>query len=267
MSEIMDTTTAIILGAIQGLAEWLPISSEGMTSLYLTSKGMTLAEAIPLSIWLHTGTLIAATIYFRKDLKNIISDLPKYLKKEKTETKDITTFLILATLMTGIIGLPIIVLALDELNFAGSEATALIGILLIVTGLIQKKAEKKSKNEKPITKKDGMIVGTLQAFSALPGLSRSGLTTSGLLLGKYEANQALRLSFLMSVPAVLAAEIGLNLLDPITIDRYSIIMSATSFIIGYATISLMIKVAKKVRFSIFCILLGLFSIIPYLLGM
>lgn len=264
----MDMTSALILGLIQGLFEWLPVSSEGMTSLYLTTKGYTLKESIPMSIWLHTGTLLAAAIYFRTDLKAIIKNTPDYLKRNKKNKyiDTITTFLIISTASTGLIGLPILIYSLDRLNFSGTTATAFIGLLLIITGLLEKKTSKKEYSKKTTTIKDSIIIGMLQGLSAMPGLSRSGLTTSGLLLRKYDAKRALKLSFLMSIPAVFAAEIGLSLMDMITIDTNTLTAAATSFAVGYMTIGALIKVAQKIRFYIFCILLGTLSLIPFLLS-
>lgn len=264
----MDLTDAIILGIIQGFFEWLPVSSEGMTSLYLTMNNHSLKEAIPISIWLHTGTLLAATLYFRKDLKAILKNIPTYLKKssKKTETDATTTFLIISTITTGIIGFPILLYSLDKLDFKGTEATAFIGILLILTGLLQRKTEKKEKKEKNITIKDSILIGILQGFSAMPGLSRSGLTTSGLLLRKYDSKKALRLSFLMSIPTIFIAEIGLNLMEIITIDTNSIIAITISFITGYMTIGILINFAQKISFSRFCILLGILSLLPFILN-
>ncbi|MFH1432138.1 MAG: undecaprenyl-diphosphate phosphatase [archaeon] len=263
----MDLIDALILGLIQGLFEWLPVSSEGMTSLYMVAKGQTLTEAIPISIWLHTGTLLAAILYFRSDLKAIIKNIPDYLKRNKKniDLNATTTFLIISTAATGIIGLPIMLYSLDNLSFSGTTATAFIGLLLIITGLLQKKAEQKKHTKKTATTIDSMIIGILQGFSAMPGLSRSGLTTSGLLLRKYDAKTALKLSFLMSIPAVLAAEIGLNLMEKITLDTNAMIAVAASFIVGYLSISSFINLAEKIRFYKFCIILGMISLIPLLL--
>ncbi len=144
----MNITDAIILGIIQGIFEWLPVSSEGMTTLYLIARNYTLQEAIPISIWLHTGTLLAAAIYFRKDLKTILKNIPDYLKKKPTQTTRITTFLIISTACTGIVGLPILLYSLDKLNFSGAHATAFIGILLIFTGIIQKNTKNNPKEKK-----------------------------------------------------------------------------------------------------------------------
>jgi undecaprenyl-diphosphatase len=250
---------AIILGIVQGFAEWLPISSEGMNSLILVNFfDMTLAEAVPYAIWLHLGTLLAATIYFRKDILEIL----KGLRKHKI-TPDTTNFLIVATLFTGIIGGLLYAFGIAKLDINGAIATALIGILLIITGIMQKTAKKTNLNKK-VTWTDAVITGIAQGFAVLPGISRSGTTYSVLLLRKYEANQALRLSFLMSIPAVAAATAGLVLLEGIFFSAGSVLAIGISFVVGYLTIGILLKAARKIDFSWFCIGLGILSFLALL---
>ncbi|MFH1294455.1 MAG: undecaprenyl-diphosphate phosphatase, partial [Candidatus Aenigmatarchaeota archaeon] len=110
-------------------------------------------------------------------------------------------------------------------------------------------------------------LGLLQGLSVIPGISRSGITVSGFLLRGYKSDDALRLSFLMSIPAVLAAEIGLGLLGSlpdITIAEV-LIGIVTSFFVGILSIHLLIEVAKKTRFWAFCIVMGLLAVVPALI--
>jgi len=246
---------------VQGVSEWLPISSEGINSLIMVNFfGKTLAEAVVYSIWLHTGTILAATVYFRAEVLKLLENFPLYVKNPKKDTDEnrLTTFLIASTALTGIIGLPILLFGVDRANFSGEAATAFIGLLLIFTGLLQKYSMRPS-GKRGITLKDSALVGGLQAFSVLPGISRSGITTSALLLRKYEARSALKLSFLMSIPAVFAAEVGLVLLGRITIDACSLLAVAISFVFGLLTISILMEIAGRVNFGNFCIFLGLLS--------
>ncbi len=108
---------AVIIGSIQGITEWLPISSKAMTSLVMIKFfGKTLSEALPMAIWMHIGTLLASAIYFRKEINKILKRLPVYfsetilgnksgkksnLKKEENEEDSLISFLIIATFMTG----------------------------------------------------------------------------------------------------------------------------------------------------------------------
>ena len=257
---------AIVLGIVQGLAEWLPISSEGMTTLVMLNFfDKSLADALPIAIWLHTGTLLSAVVFFRKDLKEIITDIPQYVKsRDIQEKKDsLITFLLITTAITGIIGLPLILFATEMNDFSGRLATAIIGGLLIFTGLLQMSASKNTIHREKAGIKDSLIVGITQGFAALPGVSRSGITVSTLLLRNIEPEQALRLSFLMSIPAVMAADVGMGAMGLLDISANSILALAFAFVSGILTIDLFIKAARKIDFSKFCIVLGILSILAY----
>jgi undecaprenyl-diphosphatase len=258
---------AVILGIVQGVAEWLPISSEGMTSLLMINVfGKTLAEALPISIWLHTGTLLSATIYFRKDIMEILKDIPQYLENlasGKREDQPIINFLIISTLLTGLVGLPLIIFATGMTEISGKIATALIGLLLIFTGLLQISASKRETRKELPSFGDSLFTGVAQGFAALPGISRSGITVSSLLLRNFNATQALRLSFLMSIPAVLAADVGIAAMGILTIDMNSLLALLFAFIFGILTIDIFIKIAERFDFARFCIVLGLLSLLAY----
>lgn len=263
----MEFIEAVVLGVVQGVFEWLPVSSEGINSLIMVNFfGRGLEEAVVYSIWLHTGTLFAAVAYFRKDVRKLTGNIKTYIKNPKKDTKEnnLTTFLIISTIMTGIIGLPLLLFGIDNANISGAAATALIGILLIFTGLLQKYS-KRAFEKKDVTPIDSALAGGFQAFSLFPGISRSGITVSVLLLRKYDTRSALKLSFLMSIPAVLVAEVGLALLGKITLDLYSLISVAISFIFGLFTIDFLLKIGGKINFGNFCIFLGVLSITAVLL--
>ena len=263
----MEFIEAVILGVVQGVVEWLPVSSEGINSLIMVNFfGKTLEEAVVYSIWLHTGTLFAAVVYFRDDVYKLARNLPTYVKNPKKSTQEnrLTTFLVISTIMTGIIGLPLLLFGIDKANLSGAAATVFIGILLIFTGILQKYS-RKAAEKNDITIKDSALVGGFQAFSVVPGISRSGITVSVLLLKKYDARSALKLSFLMSIPAVLVAEVGLALLGRITLDAYSLISVAISFAFGLLTIDALLKIGGRINFGNFCIFLGVLSITAVLL--
>ncbi|MBN2331351.1 MAG: undecaprenyl-diphosphate phosphatase [Candidatus Aenigmarchaeota archaeon] len=264
----MDFIEAVVLAIIQGITEWLPISSEGVSSLVMINFfDKSLVEAVFMAGWLHTGTLLAAIVYFWKDIKEIMRNLPKYFRNpaDREGYSGLTSFLLISTAFTAIIGAPLLFFSLDNIDFAGGNAMAFIGVLLVVTGLIQKFIRPSSIFAGTTRLKDAALVGIIQAFSVLPGLSRSGLTTSTLLLRKHDPEYALKLSFLMSIPAVLVAEIGLLLLQKVTFDVFSLVAILVSFLLGLLTLGSLLRIAQRVNFGYFCIFLGALSMLAVLL--
>jgi undecaprenyl-diphosphatase len=165
--------------------------------------------------------------------------------------------LIIATFFTGLIGAPLIVFGLDKIHITGSVAFFFIGVLLIVTGIFQKYARRTVSANKSMSVKDALLVGVIQGFAALPGLSRSGLTISTLLLRRYAPTDALNLSFLLYIPAVIGAEIGLQILKGgIYYNAYALLAVVVAFAFGLLTINVLLKIAERIDFSYFAIFIG-----------
>jgi undecaprenyl-diphosphatase len=260
----------IVLGIVQGITEWLPVSSEGINTLIqLHFFDEPLAEAIRVSLWLHAGTLIAAVLYFRKDITELLRHLPQYTRELKssqaTERSKLISFLVISTALTGAIGAPLLLIGLEQEEVPAGIVMAVIGGFLIITGLVQRYAPRFSGTKETTSIKDAVIVGVVQAFAAFPGLSRSGLTISALLFRGYDPQRAIKISFLMSIPVVLAAEIGLGLIDGASFDVAAICGLAAAFVFGILTIGALIKLAARVRFWKFCIVLGILSLLPLLI--
>ena len=266
----MNLVEAIVLGIIQGVAEWLPISSKGISTIVMLNFfGRSFSDALLISVWLHVGTLLAAVIYFRKDLKRILLNLPAYARRPAGMEgySGITNFLIISTAFTGIAAVPLVVFELTEISFSWAFAMGFIGILMILTGIMLKLPRGHKKIEDRTRVSDAALTGFVQGFSALPGISRSGITTSALLLRKHEPEFALKLSFLMSIPAILIAEIGLGMgaLGEFSIDLYSIVAILFSFVFGMLTLKSLLTVAHKINFGWFCMGLGALCIIAVFL--
>jgi undecaprenyl-diphosphatase len=153
----------------------------------------------------------------------------------------------------GLIGAPLIVFGLDKIHITGSIAFFFIGVLLIVTGIFQKYARRTVSANKSMSVKDALLVGVIQGFAALPGLSRSGLTISTLLLRRYAPTDALNLSFLLYIPAVIGAEIGLQ---GIYYNAYALLAVVVAFAFGLLTINVLLKIAERIDFSYFAIFIG-----------
>lgn len=256
---------SIVLGIIQGITEWLPISSEGaliLAKVNLFKSGLGISELINYALFLHLGTFLAALIYFRKEVKRLIKELFRYRTRDK-ETKKLLNFYILATLFSGIVALIILGVLKgveEKFTLTGKGLTLLIGIMLLITAFFQfKNKEKKYKNITDLKTGDGVLLGIVQGISILPGLSRSGLTVSTLLLRKFDDTLALRLSFLMSLPVILAGNIILNL-NNFSFGLESFIALFFSFLLGFLTIHILLRISKKLNFGGFLLIFGIITI-------
>ena len=254
----------IILGAIQGIAEWLPASSSGTLALIFTNFFQITDIQILLKsiLLLHLGTFFAVIIYFRKDVLELITALFKY-DRAHPETKKILKFIIISTIISGIIGI-IILKTLssfeDTLLITGKTITLVIGILLLITGFLQIKIKNRGiKRPAHLKTNDSIILGFAQGLASLPVLSRSGITISALLLKKFDDTSALRLSFLMSLPIVLLGNIILNFRQ-ITFSNTAIYGILSAFVFGILTIHILMKLSRKINLGYFVLFFAVLMI-------
>jgi len=232
-------------------------------------------EAFSLSIWLHLGTALAVIFKFRVDFISILkSFIPKANNIDDIGIKK-RNWLIYATIGTAITAIPLyflfkVLIIANFTAFQGDVITLVISGLLIVTGVILLKA-KKTFDDNAITDiskdqiiKDSFLSGLTQGVSILPGISRSGVTVSMIIYEKYNQENALKLSFLMSVPVVFAS-IGVDIIFGEgsvfgTLDLLTIaVITLVSFSVGYISIEILLKLAKKVQFGYFCVLYGIIT--------
>ncbi|MBI4303599.1 MAG: undecaprenyl-diphosphate phosphatase [Chloroflexi bacterium] len=270
INTMVEFFQGFLVGAAQGITEWLPVSSSAINTLVLMNFFQkTPGEALRLSIWLHTGTLLAALIYFRGEVVGILRSLPQYVRELRTnresERNSLITFLIVSTLVAGAVAAPLVLLSLAQQTIPTYVVMPIIGVLLIITGLLQKFAFRASGTKTVAGIKDAILLGAAQGFAALPGLSRSGVTVSAFLFRGYDAKYAIKLSFLMSIPYVFAAEVGLNLIRRANYDLMMLGGILGAFIFGILTIGALLKIAARVRFWKFCLVLGVLSFLPLLM--
>lgn len=267
MSEV-DLITAIILGLIQGVVEWLPISSSGQTILAMVDAFNIDADtALAFAFYLHFGTLMAVLLKLRGDVKYIVLQLPRY-KEDK-----LVQFIIISTIATAMVGIPVYLILRDffEKGFGGEVITILIGIFLILTGIVLYITKKRMGTRilKDSTSWDSLLAGIGQGFAVIPGVSRSGVTIAALISKNFKQEEALRLSFLMSIPAT----IGIIILETLrgTVESIGFLPIFVgiiiSFLIGYLMIDALLKFARKVRFDDFCVVFGAVAIFVALLFM
>lgn len=254
-----------VLGAIQGIAEWLPVSSEGLIILVRTNifpVEQSVADAIREALFLHMGTFFAALVYFRRDVARLLR-APFKGQGAMPGTKPLFLFLAISTLLSGAIGFSIaegeqhaIAPAIGE--YAGWINIG-IGLMLVITGgllLVAHRSAGIKRETRHLNWVDGVLLGVVQGFAAVPGLSRSGLTVSALLLRRVREEDALRISFLMSLPIVFAANIVFNLPLLFDIDAAHLVGLAASFVFGLLTIHILLRVAKRINFGKFVLAFG-----------
>lgn len=258
----MDRSLALALavGLLQGVFEWLPISSEGQITLYLTVvEGLPVKAATRFSLALHAGTAVSALAYYRHEVRTVLARVPAWRPTTAFERTPELSFLVVATLVSALSGALAYAL-LDGLVSAltGGAFVALVGALLVATGLLQRVAAGTLGNRTVPTVGDALLVGTLQGFAVLPGVSRSGATAGALLLRGYDGPSAFRLSFLLSIPAAAGAGVlvvlteGIPALAPATAG----VALATSAVVGYLTIDALMWVVERVAFWGVCVALG-----------
>ncbi len=198
---------SIIIGVVQGISEWLPISSKTqvlIASTYLLN--LTFQQAYTFGLFIEIGTVIAAIIYFRRDLLSMVKVL---FGKGDSKSKKMLTYVVIATVITGIIGAPLYLIADSITGVSVGIPMLIIGVVLIVDALLirysRNKAASSVKKFGDLKIRDYLIVGAAQGIAALPGVSRSGITTSALLLMKVEPDEAFRLSFIIGIFASMGA--------------------------------------------------------------
>ncbi len=254
----MDPIEYIIIALLQGLAEWLPISSEGQLMLFLNfASSINPYEAFVLVIWLHVGTAASVVARYPKEILNILT------LNNRLDFK----LLLIATIATAISGIPMYLFFESFINNAQGEfLNLLIGVLLIITGIILAISSKRMFENKSVDSKIMFITGLMQGFAILPGISRSGVTVATLLLQKIEKETALKYSFLMSIPAILGAFFFENLKSGFVLPGEPVflgIAELVAFIVGFITMTALLRIAKTIDFSKFCIFMGLIAVLIY----
>ena len=273
----MNLIQAILMGVVQGLSEFLPISSSGhlvfTSNFYKVAKGIEIAQQsnqeVFLDIMLHLGTLIAVLIFFRKDILSICKALFEALKSRKLENCDakIGLYIIVGTIITVAMALPMEKFA-EKLVYS----PAIVGILLVITGvvlLVSEYMNKRLKNLKnEITLKKSILIAIAQGLAVLPGFSRSGWTIAAGLFSGLDRTTAARYSFLLSIPIILGASmvypfLKIDIAEALTYNWTAIVSgTVVSGLVGYLCIKYFLKFVSKFSLAIFgyyCLIVGIVS--------
>ena len=285
----MPIIQTILMGIVQGLSEFLPISSSAhlvfTSNFYKVFKGIEIVqqsnEEIFLDIMLHLGTLIAVIIFFRKDIWEICKALFQYLFallrkdegqrgwKNASVNAKLGIYIIIGTIITIALALPINDVA-EHLVYH----PALVGGLLILTGFIlffsEHLSKKRTEKFDNPNLKQSIFIGLAQGLAVLPGFSRSGWTIATGLFTGLNRETAAKYSFLLSVPIILGASmvyplIKIDIKEAMNYNWTAIILGTiVSAIVGYFCIKYFMKFISKFSLNIFgwyCILMGVFTTI------
>ena len=265
----MDIFQAIILGIIQGITAWIPVSSKTQVLIFGTLLfGLSFNELLSFAIIVHIGDLIATLYLFRKELlamqsvRPSMSDLKNFTSLP--ENKKLAYFLVISFFFTAILALPLYLLVKNSFSeLAGTTLLALIGLVMIVMGLIMYFSKAPTGTNK-LNLKTTIITGLAQGLSVLPGISRSGITESALLVQNIDQSRAVKLSFMMSIPTIVFAIAGFNVTDGFKLLSPTVIVIGiiASTITAYLTMSVMLELAKRIKFYWFSFGIGILAIIP-----
>ncbi len=285
----MNILKAVLMGLIQGITEFLPVSSSGHLAIFKQILGIELDSGIYFDVMLHLGTLVAVIIVFREDIWGMIREFfymlmtifanflvfllkkkgdnrYKYFKVVSTSYRKLCLMVIISTIPTGILGM-----VGSDLVAKASETLWVVGICLLLTGGLLFLADRHPNGRlrvKDTTYSSAFILGIAQGVAVMPGLSRSGTTiTTGLMLG-YNKKLAVKYSFIMSIPAILGAvvveikDMKGEAFGSANLPAY-LLGTIVAGVAGYFSIKYMLKLIRNKRyigFAIYCVAVGAIAI-------
>lgn len=259
----MEIIDAIILGIVQGLTEFLPVSSSGHLELGSAILGdqKIPEESLLFTVVLHFATALATILVFRKDVASILEGLFKFKWNEETQ---FSAKIVLSMIPAVIVGL----FFEDQLEQLFGGKVVFVGYMLLVTAVLLFLADKAKNTGKGVSFPNAFIIGLSQAVAMLPGISRSGATISTSVLLGIDKNKAARFSFLMVVPLIFG-KIAKDILDGALTyngDSFGYLSAGfiAAFISGYFACTWMISLVRKSKltyFAIYCTIVGLLAIL------
>ena len=258
----MEIIDAIILGIVQGLTEFLPVSSSGHLELgkAILGDNSVPEESLLFTVVLHFATALSTIVIFRKDIWDILKGI---LKFKWNEDLQFLTKIVISMIPAIIIGL----FFEDQLEQLFGGNILLVGCMLIITAILLFLADKAKSTNKKVSFKNALIIGISQAIAMLPGISRSGATISTSVLLGNDKTKAARFSFLMVVPLIFGKIAKDILSGDLTYDSGNFTFLSvgfiSAFISGLFACTWMIKLVKNSKlsyFAIYCIVVGLIAI-------
>jgi len=259
----------LAVGIAQGVLEWLPVSSEGNVALLLSALGRTPERVVAFALFVHLGTALSATVYYRGELRELAAVTPRWRPSRAfDEELASVTFLAVGTLVSGVVGLAAYASLTGLFTAsAGGGLLAAIGGLLVLTGAFQYAVRDVGGGRATPDGVDAVAVGVAQGLAILPGVSRSGVTAGTLLLRGHEPNRAFRLSFLLAIPASVGGGLLAYVDTGIGIGALAAAVAlGAAAATGYATIGALLRTADRLPFWGVCVGLGALSLTGALLA-
>jgi undecaprenyl-diphosphatase len=237
----------VLLGVVQGISEWLPVSSKTQMMIVSTFLfGLDFQKAYSFGLFLEAGTFLAALLYFRSEVLGVLKSL---VGRGDSEGRVLLKFLVVATAITGVLGVALFLLVSDMAN------SPVIGIPMIVLGTIlladaalirfARNRRTPSRGIMELTLRDDVLIGLAQGLSALPGVSRSGVTVSAMLLLGLKPEDSFRLSFLALIPASVGAAVVSMLFSNVGLS--SVVATVTAPVIAVAIVTAMLVSLVLIR--------------------
>ena len=248
----------ILLGSIQGLAEWLPISSEAMVSLFaINVLGHSPTTVLSLALLLHVGTVLSAVIYFRSTIIDLLRHPAEFLNEWR--------FLMVVTMVSGLIG-GLIYLGLStlvQIESGGAWLTIVMGLALLLTAYLLSRRTTGLRSFDNVNKIDGLIIGIVQGLAVIPGISRSGSTIAVGLWRRFNAVSALTISFLVGIPLIVIGAVALMITGEAAVmtSAGGIAALVAATVVGYVTIDSLLRLSRRVNFATFVLVIGVLSLV------
>ncbi len=264
----MELLKAAILGIVQGLTEFLPVSSSGHLELfkYFLNDDAVGEESLMMTVMLHFATALSTVIVFRKTIIQLIKGLLRFEWNKETK---FVAFIILSMVPAVLVGL----FLEEQMESLFNKNIPLVAIMLVITGILLFFADRAKITGKDVNAKNAIIVGIAQAIAILPGISRSGATISTSVLLGIDREEAAKFSFIMVLPLIFG-KIAKDLVDgSFSASNVNLLELGVGFIAAFLTglfaCTLMIKIVKNSQlkyFSYYCFAIAIFALIFYFAG-
>jgi len=248
----------LILAVVQGITEWLPISSSG--HLVIAQKYLGLTLPLIFTVMLHVGTLFVVLAVFWSDIIKIVKALVRL--DFKTDEGKLALFIAVGSVPTALIGF-----FFHDILESFFYNLLVVGMALLITGFVLFVSERR-KNNRELNYLDSLLIGVAQGVAIIPGISRSGVTIATGLLRKVKKETAFKYSFLLSIPAVIGATI-MESRDLVigNVDAVAMFLGAIiSMIVGYISLKFLQKIVMKEKFHLFayyCWIVGLITVFSH----